>query len=119
MSFSQEVAQLARNAFVLALRQCFDCRVPANDAIIPEEIRDRDGDSLRLKWVTQDGVRYVTHAEGQFYPTASGGHLDIFPRLRVPNRPDLDANKEQRGYLVLLHPDGSIQLTPADVNAAT
>lgn len=119
MSFSQEVTRLARNAFALALRQCFDCRVPANDAIIPEEIRDRDGDSLRLKWVTQDGVRYVTHAEGQFYPTASGGHLDIFPRLRVPNRPDLDANQEQQSLLIQLHPDGSIQLTPADANAAT
>lgn len=114
MSFSQEVTQLARNAFALALRQCFDCWVPANDAIIPEEIQDCDGDSLRLKWVTQDGVRYVTHAEGQFYPTASGGHLDIFPRLRVPNRPDLDTNQEQLILLIQLQPNGSIQITPVN-----
>lgn len=118
MSVSQEITQLARVAFGLALRQYFDCRVPSL-GIIAEAITDREGDSIRLSWVTQTFPRHVTHAEGQFRPTSTGGRLDIFPRLRVPNRPDLDSNSRGQSCVVMFHVDGSIQLTPLDETAVT
>ena len=113
MSVSQEVMQLARSTFVLALRQYFDCRVPPL-GIVGEIITDREGESIRLSWVTQSFPRYVIHAEGQFYPSSTGGRLDIFPRLRVPDRSDLELNTQSRSCIVTLCPDGSIQLAPVD-----
>lgn len=117
MSDSQDVKQLARAFFTRALQKHFSCEVTER-GVIPEIITDREGVSVRLSWVTQDDAQFVTHAEGQFYPTPEGGRLDIFPRLRVPNRPDLERNDQGWGFIVTLLPDGTIQIVPADEVAA-